>query len=165
MKRVSQLAYCCGGKYWRWRLPNRPFPQGHTHCCDCGAALQWKDSPAIARASARRYYQRRRDAFYERGLTSRGLPRHRRFYGNVSRIGRLTPDQARADAERSRQLAKYHLRAGAFMASGFTSRGTPRRINRLNAPARPLEQAWRAFRSTIQIPCNELLGPLDRSES
>jgi hypothetical protein len=39
--RIVQVARCCGMKYSRWRIENRPFPLGITHCCKCRKKLRY----------------------------------------------------------------------------------------------------------------------------
>ena len=152
MPRISQVAYCCGRNYWRWRRPGRPFPAGHTECCHCRCKLQWKNSGGTNKVATLRYYYRQRLAHAEQGFNSRGRP-----YG---RTPNLLPSQRDPHYHRA-NLAKYHRRAQCFAAQGLTSRGQPRRYNVLS----PIEQAWRTFRAELNVaPAGDFLTPSERSE-
>lgn len=156
MKRVSQLAECCGSHYWRWRLPGKPFPAGHTICCKCALPLDWSPSPGTAKATSLRYYHNRKARFNSQGLNSRGLPYGR--HPNI--VARNRPAHLRRLSRENQQR-----RAQRFVSLGLNTRGQPRRINLLGHPANPLEQAWRQLRA--EMPTRDgadFLSPLERSE-
>lgn len=150
MTRISKLAYCCGLKYWRWRYPNRPpgptWPRKGMPsdlCCVCKRPLRWQASPATRRAASSRYYQRRRQAYLEAGLTTRGTPRRRIL---------LTPSE-----RAGYNLTKWHRRARRLVAAGLTTRGT------VPIRKRTLPALWTELLNSPKAP--EFLSPLERGEA
>lgn len=77
---ICEIARCCGKKYVRKRLPDRPFRITDQCCYVCGHALGFvappKD-PRQAKSAERNRYHERREQHLAAGLTAHGTPKIR----------------------------------------------------------------------------------------
>ena len=77
---ICEIARCCGRKYVRKRLPDRPFRITDQRCFACGRALGFVPPPRDPRQvkhAERNRYQQRRNQNLQAGHTAHGTPKIR----------------------------------------------------------------------------------------
>jgi len=132
---VVQVARCCGRKYKRERLTDRPWPgTHHAQCCNCRKPLAYaKANHKLARNLRQR---RQRAARVAAGLTTRGGHRQSQYRTDIRHLH-----------GKDRRNARIRAVTRERSAQGLTARGTPRKLK--HPATTPQAIAYAALKAEI----------------
>lgn len=143
---IVEVARCCGRKYKRERLTDRPWPGTHHDvCCHCRKPLGYaKASHKLARNLRQR---RQRAARVAAGLTTRGGQRQSQYRTDIRHLH-----------GKERRNARMRAVTRERSAQGLTARGTPRKLKH-PAPT-PQAIAYAALRAEMDQQSADGIRPL-----